>query len=68
MDNNVAIPIWEKYSLTVNEASAYFNIGPKRIYELIKKDEDADFIIKVGSHYRIKRKNFEAYLETHMVF
>ena len=26
---NVDIPVWEKYTLTIEEASAYFRIGEK---------------------------------------
>lgn len=68
MDNSTTIPVWEKYILTVREAADYFNIGPKRLYELIKQDENAEFVIKVGSNYRIKRKDFEAFLKTHTFF
>ena len=33
------VPIWEKYSLTVNEASAYFHIGDYSPAKLKAADE-----------------------------
>ncbi len=29
--NNTDVPIWEKYTLTIEEASKYFRIGEKKI-------------------------------------
>ena len=29
--NNTDVPIWEKYTLTVEEASKYFRIGEKKL-------------------------------------
>lgn len=57
------VPIWEKYSLTVNEASAYFHIGDKKLREIIDDDPDADYILRVGNRYMIRRKKFEAFLD-----
>ena len=57
------VPIWEKYSLTVNEASAYFHIGDKKLREIIDDDPDADYILLVGNRHMIRRKKFEAFLD-----
>ena len=57
------VPIWEKYSLTVNEASAYFHIGDKKLREIIADDPDADYILRVGNRNMIRRKKFEAFLD-----
>lgn len=56
------IPIWEKYSLNVEEAAAFYGIGIKRIYEIIRNNPNAEFILEIGTHYRIKRVLFEEYL------
>ena len=56
------IPIWEKYSLSIEEASAYYGIGMKRLYSLINNNPDAEFVLEIGAHYRIKRKLFEEFL------
>lgn len=37
MNSNTGVPIWERYSLTVEEASQYFRIGEKSCEELQKK-------------------------------
>ena len=57
-----AIPVWEKYSLNVPEAAEYYGIGEKRLRQIANENEGADFILKVGSHVRFKRKMFEDYL------
>ena len=36
------IPIWEKYTLSVEEASVYFRIGENKLRELVKKSFDID--------------------------
>lgn len=56
------IPIWEKYSLSIEEASAYYGIGMKRLYNIINNNPDAEFVLEIGTHYRIKRKMFEEFL------
>ena len=32
--NNTDVPIWEKYTLTIEEASKYFRIGEKKLRKL----------------------------------
>ena len=34
MTNNTDVPIWEKYTLTIEEASKYFRIGEKKLRKL----------------------------------
>ena len=57
------IPIWEKVALTVEEASAYSNIGINRIRELCD-DPGCPFVLFVGRKKLIKRKQFEDYIGT----
>jgi len=56
------IPIYVKYSLNVEEAATYFGIGIKKIYGIIRDNPNADFLLEIGSHYRIKRVLFEKFL------
>ncbi|MCI9125934.1 MAG: transposase [Eubacterium sp.] len=56
------MPIWEKYTLNVEEAAIYYGIGIKRLYEIIRNNPNADFLLEIGSHYRIKRVLFEIFL------
>ena len=58
------IPVWKKYSLNVSEAAEYYGIGEKRLRQIAGENEEADFILEVGSHIRFKRKLFEDYLDT----
>lgn len=60
------IPISEKYNLTVEEASAYFNIGADRIRE-IAEEHRADMVVMVGVKRLIKRKKMEDFMERVMV-
>lgn len=55
------IPIYQKISLTVGEASALTNIGKTKIYELVK-ERDCDFSLQVGKKILIKREPFIRYL------
>ena len=59
----IDIPLWEKYTLTVNEASVYFHIGDKKLRQIIADDPDADYLIKVGNRQMLKRKRFEQFLD-----
>lgn len=62
----VNIPIWEKFILTVEEASEYSNIGRDKLYELCK-NPSCTFVLKNGRNILIKRKEFEKYL-SHLIF
>lgn len=56
------MPIWEKYALTINEAVQYFNLGEKKIRQIVREYEDSDFIMHNGNKALIKRKKFEEFL------
>lgn len=49
------MPFWEKYTLTVGEASSYFHIGEKKLREIIEENPTADFILMSGKRIMIKR-------------
>lgn len=55
------VPIWNKSNLTIEEASAYFGIGVKKIRELTNND-NCPFVLWVGNKRLIKRVKFEEYL------
>lgn len=57
------VPIWKKYSLNVEEAANYYGIGVKKLYEIIRNNPNADFLLEIGAHYRIKRALFERFLD-----
>ena len=62
-DNMKEIPIWEQYTLTVEEAAAYFRVGENKLRRLIAEDRNANFILWNGTRPQIKRKLFEKYID-----
>jgi len=56
------IPIWEKYTLTIAEASRYFNIGEKKLRSIVN-ETNSEFVITNGVKTLIKRKKFEEFLD-----
>lgn len=63
MNNIQDIPIWEKYTLTIPEASAYFRIGENKLRRMISENADAPFILWNGNRAQIKRRKFEEYID-----
>ncbi len=57
------IPVWEKYTLTIEEAAAYFRIGENKLRKLISEDPNANFILWNGNRPQIKRVLFEKYVD-----
>lgn len=67
MAKNIVVPVWEKYSLCVEEAAAYFRIGENNIRNIISQNPDADFWFWNGNRKQIKRKLFEKYMDLQKV-
>ena len=57
------IPYWEKYTLTVDEASDYFRIGKTKLRNLINQDKDAEYLLWNGNRPQIKRVLFEQFID-----
>ena len=53
------VPIWEKYTLTIEEAAKYFRIGEKKLRKLAEENPDANWLIMNGNRIQIKRRQFE---------
>ena len=53
--NTNDIPIWQKYTLSIEEASRYFRIGEKKLRRLAEENPDAN--------WQIKRKQFEKVID-----
>lgn len=65
MNKSMQIPFWERYTMSVEEASAYFRIGENKLRKLISENNDADYILWNGNRPQIKRKKFEEYVDRH---
>lgn len=60
-DNDV--PIWEKYTLTIEEASKYFRIGENKLRKLAEENPRAGWILLNGNRIQIKRRQFEKIID-----
>ena len=60
---NVDIPVWEKYTLTIEEASKYFRIGENKLRRLAEENKDAGWLIMNGNRIQIKRRQFEKVID-----
>ena len=58
------IPFWEKYVLSVEEASLYFHIGINKLRRMVNEHKDADWVLWNQTHVGIKRKKFEQYIDS----
>lgn len=58
------VPIWERFLLTIKEASLYFNIGENKLHKIANDymESDYKFIVQNGSRSMINRKKFEEFL------
>ena len=64
MQQNPDIPIWERYTLTIEEASKYFRIGENKLRRLAEENKNANWLIMNGNRIQIKRKQFEKIIDT----
>ena len=62
MDPSV-IPFWEKYALSVSEATQYFHLGETKLREIVHRDKYAPYLLWNGRKVYFKRKMFEEYLD-----
>lgn len=62
--NNMDVPIWERYTLTIEEASKYFRIGEKKLRRIAEENKTANWVIMNGNRVQIKRKLFEKIVDS----
>ena len=55
--------VWEKYTLTIEEASKYFRIGENKLRRLAEENKDAGWLIMNGNRIQIKRRQFEKVID-----
>ena len=67
MNNNVDVPIWEKYTLTIEEAAKYFRIGESKLRKLAEENLNAGWVLMNGNRIQIKRKKFEQLIDNYEV-
>lgn len=59
-----AIPICEKYTLSIEEAAEYFRIGINKLRNLANENKDADWLLWNSNRAQIKRKKFEQFIDS----
>ena len=63
MDNTAkAIPLETKILLNIKEASDLFEIGQHRLREIVREDYGNKYHLMLGRTIKIKRKQFEEFL------
>ena len=62
--NQAYVPIWERYTLTIEEAAKYFRIGENKLRRLAEENKNAGWLIINGNRIQIKRKQFEKVIDT----
>ena len=60
--NPINVPIWEKTTLTLEEAATYSGIGINKLRD-VTNEKNCRFVLWVGSKRLIKRKLFEQFIE-----
>lgn len=63
MNSTVTIPAWERYTLSIVEAAAYFRIGENKLRKMVNENKDADYLLWNGNRPQIKRKKFEQFID-----
>ena len=66
--NQTDVPIWEKYTLTIEEAAKYFRIGENKLRKLAEENPNANWVILNGNRIQIKRKQFEKMIDIKVHF
>ena len=61
--SNTDIPVWEKYTPTIEEASRYFRIGEKKLRKLAEENQGACWLMMNGNCIQIKRKQIEKVID-----
>lgn len=64
MKYSTAVPINEKFTLTVKEASRYFGIGENKLRRLAAEKPTPNWIVMNGNRVLIIRKQFEKALDS----
>ena len=62
--SNFDVPILEKYTLTIEEASKYFRIGENKLRKLAEENPTSNWVLLNGNRLQIKRKQFEKVIDT----
>lgn len=57
------IPLWVKFTLTIDEAVEYFHIGENKLRDIVNDYPDSGFVLRIGNKTLIKRQKFEQFID-----
>lgn len=60
---NAKVRVSEKEVITLEEAAALYSIGENKLRALISNNPNAPWIFRSGSWIRIKRKQFDRFID-----
>ncbi len=63
MKTKMEVPVWRKYTLSIEEAAAYFRIGENKLRNLISRNSNAKYLLWNGNRVQIKRNLFEQFID-----
>ena len=55
--SNYEIPYWKKYTLSIEEAAAYFRIGEGKLRKLVSENPNAEYLLWNGTACRLREKD-----------
>lgn len=55
--SNYEIPYWKKYTLSIEEAAAYFRIGEGKLRKLVSEDPNAEYLLWNETACRLREKD-----------
>lgn len=63
-EESYEVPIWKKFTLTIEEATKYFGVGEKKLRKLVQDFSDSEncFSIQNGNKILINRVKLETFL------
>lgn len=61
--NASIVPLWHRYTMTIEEAAEYYHIGEGKLRSLVDAHPNEDFYVKNGNRVLIKREKFERFLD-----
>ena len=62
-NNYSDIPVWRRYTLTIEEAAVYYHIGEGKLRMLVDTHPYEDFYVMNRNRALINREKFERYLD-----
>lgn len=64
MKYTTAVPINEKYTLSIKEAANYFGLGENKLRRLAAEKPTPNWVILNGNRILVKRRQFEKALDS----